>query len=187
MTIIPHAYAQSETTTEASSSGIAGGLKALGVDGKLLAAQILNFIILVIILRKFLYQPLLGLMEKRRLQIEESQKKAEEVEKRYAEFQIEHVRRIEESKAEATALIEKAKTAAESLRQDMLAATQAESDKLLERTKAEIERQKESMLAELKHEIGGLVITVASKLLGREIDPKTETKFIEEAIREVKQ
>ncbi len=184
---LPVAETHTTASTEASSSGgVEAGLKALGVDGKLLAAQILNFIILVIILRKFLYKPLLGLLEKRREQIEQSAQKADEIEKRYAEFQIEHQERIDQSKKEATELIQKAKESAELLKSETLSQTQAENEKLLERAKLEIEDQRQSMMQELKAEIGTLVIETTQKIIGSSIDTKTATRFIEEAVKEVK-
>src|SRR3989344_888148 len=87
-----------QTTTSVSHevetpSGLAAGAQALGIDGKLLTAKIVNFIILVFVLRKFVYQPLLGLLEKRRQTIEERMKKAEEIETRFSAFKEEHKKR----------------------------------------------------------------------------------------------
>ncbi len=174
------------TTAEDQPTGIAAGLEALGLDGKLLAAQIINFVILLLVLRKFLYKPLVGLLEKRRDAIEEGMKKTEEIEKRYTEFQTEHMKRIEESKAEATAMIEKAKKAAEEIRQDTLTKTTAETEAMLTRAKEEIERGKEKMLQELKQEVGTLVVAATAKVIGKAIGKDEQDKLIKEALNEVK-
>ncbi len=172
-------------TTQAKPTGIAAGLEALGLDGKLLAAQIVNFIILLLILRKFLYKPLVGMLEKRRETIESGMNKAEEIEKRYADFQVDHAKRIEESKAESASMIEQAKQAAEAMRQDTLAKTQAESEALLARAKDEIDRSKEKMLQELKQEVGSLVITLTSKVIGKTLGKDEQDKLVKEAMSEV--
>lgn len=172
--------------THAEEGGIAAGLKAIGLDGKLLIAQIINFVILLLLLRRFLYKPLVGLLEQRRETIEKSQKQAAEIEKRFADFQIEHQQRIEESKQEAVALVAKAKEAAESLRQETLKSTQAEAEKLLTRANQEISSQKEKMLKEAKSEIGQLVIAATEKILGQTMTKDTQEKLLKEALEGAK-
>lgn len=167
-------------------SGIAGGLQALGLDGKLLAAQLINFFILFFLLRKFLYGPLVGLLEKRRLQIEQSVKQAEEIEQQHAEFTVEHQKRLEKAKAEAAAIVNEAKQAADALRQEQLAATQTETDKMLRQAKEDIGRQKEQLLDELKQEVGALVVTTTAKVIGKHLDRDAEERLLKEAINEVK-
>lgn len=169
------------------SGGIAAGAKSLGLNGASLAAQIINFLILWFLLQRFVYRPLVGLLEKRRETIEQSVKQAEEMDKRFTDFQTEHQQRMNESKEEAAAIIEKAKKAAEDLRQETLTETQAESERLLGRTYEEIERQKEQMMAELRQEVGTLVVSATSKILNKEIDPETQQRLIKEALAEVKE
>ena len=178
---------EAHTTAEATQSGgLAAGAKALGLDGKLLAAQIVNFIILVLVLRQFVYKPLIGLLEKRRQTIEESLTKAETIEKQAADFAVEHEKRINESKAEAANIIDSAKSAAESMKNDIQAKAQSEADRILTKAQEEIANQKEQMLTELKHEVGTLVVAATGKILGKELDQKTQSRLIEEALGEVK-
>ena len=167
-------------------TGISGGLEALGLDGKLLAAQIINFVILLLILRKFVYGPLVGLLERRKTTIEESLKKASEIEERYEKFQIEHARRVEESKAEAATIIRKAKEAADKLRASDIEVTKQETEKMLLKAKAEIEKQKDTLLTELKQEVGSLVVEATGKIIGKELDDKTQSRLLIEATKEVK-
>lgn len=167
-------------------TGIAAGVQALGIDGKLLLAQIINFIILLLILRKFLYGPLVGFMEKRRNDIAESLKKAEEIETRYQEFQVEHEKQRNEAKEEAAALIAEAKAAAEGIRQESLATTQAEAEKMLAKAAVEIEQQKATLLKELKKEVGSLVVAATEKIVSEKVADKLDADTIDEAIRKVK-
>lgn len=188
--LVDTAYAAetSHETTAATeeSGGIAAGAQALGINGPALAAQILNFFILLFLLQRFLYRPLVGLLEKRRHQIETSLQQAEEMERRHAEFQVEHEARLTESKAEAAAIIEKATQAANQLRQETLATATAEADKLLVRTHEEIARQKEQLLQDLKQEVGSLVVAATAKVLGKNIDTDAQQQLVKEALAEVK-
>lgn len=174
----------SHAAVEEQPSGIAAGAQALGIDGKILIAQLINFVILLLILRHFVYKPLLSLLEKRRQTIEDSQSKAEEIQKQYAEFQVEHEKRIEKAKADANDIVEKAKTASETMRQETLATAQVEAENLITRAKEEIEREKERLMQELKGEIGSLVVAATSKIIGTEINSKKQSELIEEAIKE---
>ncbi len=180
---------ETHATTEAvhQSGGLAAGAEALGLNGKLLAAQIVNFVILLVILRQFLYKPLVGLLEQRRKQIEESAKKATEIEAKYQEFTIEHARRIDESKQEASSIIDSAKKAAESIRQETVSQAQAEVEGMLAKAQADINHAKEKMLAELKHEIGGLVVAATAKIIKKELDEKAQSVLIDEAVSEAKE
>jgi F-type H+-transporting ATPase subunit b len=188
--IIDTAYAaetasHTEATTEvAGASG--GGIQSLGIDAKLLAAQIINFVILLLILRQFVYKPLMAILEKRRLDIERSLKQAEETEHRSQAMQVEHVQQIEKTKAEATAIIEKAKQAAEVMRVEMLEASRQESEKILARAQEEISRQKDKMLSEAKQDIGALVIAATEKIISKEIDASVQERLVAEAINGLK-
>lgn len=175
--------ASTEQTTEAS--GIAAGIQALGIDGRLLTAQIVNFIILLLILRKFLYGPLVSFMETRRQGIEASLKKADEIEEKHKEFQIEHEKQINDAKVEAAEMIADAKAAAEGIRQETLATTQAESEKMLAKAAIEIEEQKTKLLKELKHEVGALVVAATGKIVSEQTADKLDNDTIDAAIRKV--
>jgi F-type H+-transporting ATPase subunit b len=158
----------------------------LGVDGKLLAAQIVNFIILVLILRHFVYKPLMAMLEKRRTDIADSLKKVEEIEQRSQAMQAEHEKQMAKSKEEALAIIDKAKQAAETMRAEMLDVTKAENEKLLVRAQEDIAREKDKMLGEAKQDIGKLVIAASEKILQKELDEKTQERFIDEALNGIK-
>ncbi len=174
------------TSTEQSSGGIAAGVKALGLDGRLLGAQIVNFLILLVILRYFLYRPIVALLNKRRETIESSLRKAEEIEERYKKFEIEHAEQLTEAKTEVAEMLAQAKAAAEEIRQSTILKTQDEVERLLRKAELDIDQRKTQMLADLKHEIGSLVVAVSRKVIGSEVNESAEQKLIEQALKEVR-
>lgn len=182
--VIDQQHSSAATVHIEQPSGIAAGVQALGLDGKLLAAQIINFVILALVLRQFVYKPLMGLLEKRRQTIEQSLTKAEEIEKQSALFSVEHQKRIEASKAEAAAMIDNAKKATDEMRAEIQTQAQADADRILSKAREEIANQKETMLIELKQEVGALVVSATAKILGKELDAKTQSKLIDEAVKE---
>ena len=58
---------------------------------------------------------------------------------------------------------------------------------MLHKAKEEIARQKETMVSELKHDIGSLVVAATAKIIGKQIDEKTQDRLIREAVEEVRQ
>src|SRR5512136_1154217 len=95
-------------------------LQKLGIDFKVLIAQIINFGILFFILKHFLYKPILNGLDKRKKRIKESLEKAAEIEKRSAESEKEYNERMLKANQEATVIVEKARVDAEKTRKSIL-------------------------------------------------------------------
>ncbi len=91
-----HASTQSTAGVESS-----GGLGAIGIDGKALMFQIINFVILFFILKKVAYKPILGLLEERRKRIDESLKLADETTEAHAKAEAEMVKLLAKARSKA--------------------------------------------------------------------------------------
>lgn len=172
---------------EQTPGGIQSAISSLGIDGRALFGQIVNFIILLIILQRFVYRPLVGILEHRRQEIENAANRAKEIEERYSAFQIDHEKRLNESKVQATAMIDLAKAAGEELRGKTIEEAQLESERLIKRAHAEIGQEKDKMMAQLKEEIGALVVAAAAKILQKEIKEEDHLNLIKEAVGAVKE
>lgn len=176
---------ETQVVPETEAGGLATGVKTLGIDAKLLAAQVINFFILLFLLQRFVYKPLVGLLEKRRSTIDESLQKAQEIERRYHASKLEQEEILKHSRTEAASIIEEAKEAAETLKGETLAKTREENEAMLAKAKAELERQRQAMLRELKHEVGSLVVSAVKKITLEVPSEKAREKFIKEALEEV--
>lgn len=184
-TVNPHQTFQPTIEHGVEPTGLAAGAKALGLDGKLLIAQIINFVILVLILRRFVYRPIVGLLESRRTRIAESLSQAEAIDERMKAWEAEYAKRLNEAKSQAAQIIEEAKQAGEESRQKTLAAAQAESKRLLERVQTQLAAEKERLLAEVKQEVGQLVVAATAKIIDKKLDLTTDRSLIEQAVKEV--
>ena len=94
-------------------------LSALGIDVKLLIAQIINFGVILFILIKLLYKPVLRTLENRKKQIAESIKKVEEIDRRVITIESECKAKLEETRKDIDALIEDAKENAGKLKKEI--------------------------------------------------------------------
>lgn len=154
----------------------------LGIDWKLLSFQIANFLLLLFILRKVLYKPLLNLLENRRRKIEEGLEKAEKFEEEWQK--IKEIQKEKTLEAEKTALqiVEKARSEAQVKEKAMLSEAILKSEKIVQGAKADIQKEKEKVLDELKTETADFVVFAAEKILKRSLRDKDEKEIIEETL-----
>lgn len=160
-------------------------MEKLGIETFSLLTQIFNFLLLVFLLTKFLYTPILKKLEERRKKIEEglmyAQKMKEEAEK------SERVREeiIAKAKEEGKKLIEEAKKSAKVKEREMIAKAEKEAKGLLEKAKEEIELERRKMQKELRQQIVDLVFRTSQAVLADVLDLKLQHKIIEKKIQEI--
>src|SRR3989338_6548649 len=155
----------------------------LGIDWKLLIAQIINFGLLIFLLYKFTYGPIIKFLEVRSKKIAEGILNAEEMEKRKQE--IEKIGK-EKAQEKANELLKKSKELAEKEHTKVILEAQDKVKKVIAEAKANIVTEKELAIAEAKTELGGLVLIAIKKVLGKNIDAGIDKDIIEESIKELK-
>ena len=154
----------------------------LGINGKLLIFQVVNFLILLFILKKFLYKPLVKFLDARQKKIADSLTKAENIDKEYQKIRDIEAQKLIEAEKKAVALIEDAKKSAKDQEKEILAAAGKKTEKLSEQARQEIAQEKLKMLDELKKETTRYAVLAAEKILERTFNPKDEEKLIKEAL-----
>ncbi len=159
----------------------------LGIEWKLLLAQIVNFVILFLVLKKFLYKPLINLMNRRRDRIIEGLEKAKKGEEEFQKIQEMRERELAKIQKEAEALIQKAREIGDKKQQEILTEAEEKTRKIVEEARGRIEIEKEKMLKEVRQDIADLVINATEKVLEEKIDEEKERKMIGEVIGKLKE
>jgi len=154
----------------------------LGIDLKLLIAQIVNFLILLFILTKLLYKPILGLLDKRKKMIEKTVEDSQKVEERLLKLEEEKAKVLSEASEKAMKEMERVKKEAEEERQKVLTNAKKEISSLAERYRGQLQAEKSKMLEEIKGEIAGIIVRSSEKIIKREFG-KDDQKRLEEAIK----
>ena len=162
-------------------------MAALGIDVGALVAQLVNFVLLLILLTLFLYRPVSRMLRERREKIEKGLAAAAESEKRALEIEAGHQKRLDEARREAQVIVEQARQAAEKERQAILAQAAAEAREQRARASADIERERREMIRSLRDQIADLSITAASQVLGRAVDDSTHRQLIDDFISQLEQ
>lgn len=157
----------------------------LGIEWKLLLAQIVNFAILLFLLKRFLYKPLINLMNSRRQKIVEGLEKAKKGEEEFQKIQELRERELAKIQKEAEIIIQKAKEIGDKKQQEILKEAEEKTKKIIEEAKGMIEIEKEKMLKEVRQDIADLVVTATGKILEEKMDKGREKEMINEVIKKL--
>ncbi|HUT21926.1 MAG TPA: F0F1 ATP synthase subunit B [Candidatus Bipolaricaulota bacterium] len=161
-------------------------LHKLGIDWKLLLAQAVNFGIVLFVLYKFAYKPILKLLHDRENKVSTSLKNAEKVEENLKKSKIERENQIALGRKEAEKIVEEAILRAEEARKSKLDLTKKDAAEVVREAKEKIVLERKSMVDGVKNELGELVLLASRRVTKDSIDPRAQKKLIEEAISDLK-
>lgn len=162
---------------------ISSALGGLNVGDML--SQLFFFIVLLVLVKKFAWGPVMNMMKQREDYVaneideaERSRKEAEEASKK-AQEQLQEVRQ------EAQKMIEDARTAGLKQEQDIVQSARKEAERMKEAALADIENEKEKALQALQDQVASLSVLIASKVIEKELDASDQENLINEYIKEV--
>lgn len=159
--------------------------KNFGIQPTLLFGQIVNFLIILFLLRKFFYGKIVGMLEERRKKIDESLKNAALIEENLQKTKEQSAKIIEETQKNAQMLIEDAKKEAVNISQKAQEEAKETHKQSMEATKIQIATERFQMQKQLEKETLTLVIDVAKKVLGRNLKDKEKQELTRGAIGEI--
>ncbi|MBI5742457.1 MAG: F0F1 ATP synthase subunit B [Candidatus Niyogibacteria bacterium] len=151
----------------------------LGIDWRLLVFQIVNFSIVLIVLWRFLYRPLIAFLEKRKERIEEGLVFAREMERKLAAADEESAHRLTRAKSEAQSIMERATKNADKIKTELTAKADSEARRIVERAACDMAAEKEKILADIKKEAAALVVAATRQVLSGEIDEKRAKHIVD--------
>ena len=146
--------------------------------------SVVAFFILLVVLSKVAFPPIVGMLQKRADVIKESLDTAERTREEAAKLMDDYKQQIAEARAEAQKIIEQGRKFGDSMKEEIVQKAKAESEQLLVRATAEIEREKELALTALQHQVADLTIGAASRVLSRDLDKKSHEQLIEQYLAE---
>ena len=144
----------------------------------------LIFILLVLILKKYAWSPILTAVDKRNKDIEESLKLAEKAKEEMAQLTAGNEKIIQEAKKEREALLKDARETKRQIIDDAKSQANKEADKIIVLAKDQITNEKLKAITELKNHVAGLSIEMAEKIVKSELSEKEKhKKFIEKTLQ----
>ncbi|MBI2474750.1 MAG: F0F1 ATP synthase subunit B [Candidatus Taylorbacteria bacterium] len=157
----------------------------LGIDWKLLLAQIINFAILAAVLTKFLYKPIIKTLNDRKNRAADDLAKSQELEAKLKEADRAKDEIMASARHESEKLIKQTEKSAIELKDRLTSEASGEADKIREEAKKQIAIDREKTMQELKHELGSLVALSLEKALGDVADKNMQSKMVEQAMNKV--
>ena len=156
------------------------------LDPGLFIWTVLTFLLLLTVLAKFAWRPLLTMLDDRQRTIEDSLLSAEKARKELEGINQESESILSKAKTEAQGIVTDAKSAAEKLKQDIVAKAKQEADEQLEKAKNQIGVEKDKALMEIRKEVVDLSINVAEKIIKKNISKDDNATIIDESIKKLK-
>lgn len=159
--------------------------EAFAVDLPKLAFQVFNFLLVLYLLNRLLFKPVMARLDQRNTRIEKGLEDAEAAARDRELARAEREAAVAEARKEAQAMIARATKIAEDSRNEIVAEARAEAEKVTARAREEIIAEKERAMAELRTHVADLALDAAGKLVRRQMDAATQRRLVEEFLTEV--
>lgn len=157
-------------------------LESLGIDWKLLLSQIVNFLILLFILKKFLYGPIVKMLSDRREKVAKSMEDCRAAEEKLAAAEIESKKILDKAVDEADKIAKAAKKSAQDEAGKILSDASEKAHKVSENAKLAAEREKDQIVAKAKKNLAELVTIATEKI----IEENPTSSNVDKAISKIK-
>ncbi len=161
-----------------------GGFASLGINLPLLVVFTVNFIILFVLLRLFLFKPVLKMLDERSARTKEAMELAETTKKEFENAKESVEKQIEKGRQEAQAIIAQAMQVGERLREESREEARKQAQAIIDRARTELEAERDKIVGALRREFVDLCMAAAEKVIQETLDKEKHRKLIEETLRQ---
>lgn len=160
-------------------------LNLFGLEGKLFIAQIINFAILLFILKKFLYEPIAKMMEERKTKIKQGLDDAENAKKALIEADNQKILILKEAKVDADKILENTKKSSESLKQKSSEDAKKQAIEIVDNAK----KQAQAEFDKASKQVGSMSVDlskkIVSKILSEIFTEQDKTAILSKAVEKI--
>jgi F-type H+-transporting ATPase subunit b len=160
-----------------------GGL--LSVNGGLVFWTVVTFILLVFLLTKFAWKPILSALKQREDAIKDSLEQAEKAKEEAKQILAANQNNLAKAEEESKKIIEESRQFADNLKEQMLKESREQSQKLIADAAEEIERKKNAAFDELKNQIADISVKAAEKILKENLDAEKNKKLVDKYLSDI--
>lgn len=160
-------------------------MEKLGIELPQLLTQVVNFTIMVFVLTKFLYKPILKTLEERKRKIEEGLKFTEEVKEEIEKTEKNRQEIMDKAKTEARQKIEETKNSAKRLESEIITKAHKEAEEILIKGRKELEQEKIEMEKAVSKHTVDIAAHMVEKLLNKMLSKEDHEALIEKKLREI--
>ena len=147
--------------------------------------QLINLLILMVAFKKFLFKPVMAILEKRRAEIEGHDEEAEKAENDAKTMKADYEEKMAGAREEADRVIRTATESANAMSQSIVSDAREQAGQIKRRAESEIEMERRKAFDEVKGELSGIALDIAQQVIEREVKEKDHEAFINEFIENV--
>lgn len=173
------AWASAEESAHGGDSGL---LSSLGIDPKLILLQLFAFVLLLLLLRKFLWGPMLSLFDQRQQDVDTMIREAEDKHKAALQEFEEYGKRLAASDEEARKMIQAALEQAAQQKNEILEDARQKADQIIANGVEQVKREREMALAELRDLVATLATGAAGRIVQTQMDPAAQRALVDDFI-----
>jgi F-type H+-transporting ATPase subunit b len=159
--------------------------ETFGFDLKIFLSQVVSFVIVALLLRRFAYKPILAVLEERRQRIQEGLLNADKIKQQLAEAEQRYQETLAKANEEAQKMIDEARSSAGVIAERKEQEAIVAAEQILARAREASALEHEREMARLKRELGRLVVDTTAKVTGKVLSAEDQKRLQEEASRQV--
>ncbi|MBI5019706.1 F0F1 ATP synthase subunit B [Candidatus Gottesmanbacteria bacterium] len=157
----------------------------LGIEPTLLGAQVINFLVILIVLQKLLYKPILTMLEKRKREIAEGVELTAKMREAEEKLKLSHEKALGKAREDALAIIEEAKKQAKETEKELVVEAHQQAEAIIARAKAEAEETKLAAKAAISREAVELAVVMAKRVLASVMGAKEQHALIAKRVKDL--
>lgn len=160
-------------------------LHQLGIDPRILLLQAVGFVILYLLLRRYLFGPIQGVLEQRRVEVESTLDRAAEERRQAESLRTDYEKHLAQIREEARAHIQEAVREGQETREAMLGEARTQAEEILGRARAQIDLETRQATVQLREQVVDLAIQAARKVIRESLDEAVHRQVVDRAIEEI--
>jgi len=160
-------------------------MKIFEIEPGLFIWSVFTFLLLVFLLYKFAYGPLIELQRQRQEEIHESIREAERLREEARALIEDYRAQMAEARGDAEEILEQAHKVGESTRNEILTEARVQGERNVEKAREQIERETRQALRQIKREVADLTVAATEKVTRRTLSDQDHMRMIKEAIDEI--
>lgn len=157
-------------------------MENLGIDGKLIIAQIINFVLFYLLIKKFIATPFLKFIAEEKNNEQEKQKLSDKLKVQEDEYQKKEKLLRTTLKKELDELLERGKTEGQNIKNEVISQAKVEAEEIKQTARKNIEQERDSLYAELKEKVSDLSFLIINESLKDILDLETKKKLTQKLV-----
>lgn len=155
------------------------------IDLTTILGSIINVLILFFVLKHFLFDKVNAVLDSRKTEVAKTYEDADAALSNAKQLESEYTEKLSAAKEESAEIVKNATKKAQSRSDEIIAEARDEARGIVDKANADVEKEKKRVVNQIKDEISDMALSIASRVVSKEIDGKTHEKLIESFIDEI--